>query len=89
MVSDGTTLTGYVELAGGAGFQAGDRPVFTFALSGTNNETWTFTLLDQLDHAAPLAGTAEENTLAIDFSSFVTARTSTSTRSRWMRARSW
>ena len=74
VVSDGTTLTGYVELAGGAGFQAGDRPVFTFALSGANNETWTFTLQDQLDHAAPPAGTAVENNLAIDFSSFVTAR---------------
>ena len=74
VVSNGTTLTGYVELAGGAGFQAGDRPVFTFQLLGTNDETWTFTLQDQLDHAAPPAGTAVENTLAIDFSSFVTAR---------------
>ena len=73
MVSNGTTLTGYVDVDGVAGFQAGDRPVFTLALSGTNNETWTFTLQDQLDHAAPPAGTAVENTLAIDFSSFLTA----------------
>ena len=73
VVSNGTTLTGYVDVDGVAGFQAGDRPVFTLALSGTNNETWTFTLQDQLDHAAPPAGTAVENTLAIDFSSFLTA----------------
>ena len=48
----GLTLTGFVDLgvAGGV-FEAGaDRPVFTLTLSGTNNATYTFTLLDQIDH---------------------------------------
>src|SRR4029079_247045 len=74
LVSDGTTLTGYVDVNGTPGYTAGvDRLVFTFALSGSDHSTWTFTLNDQLDHAPPATGTAVENTLVIDFSSYVTA----------------
>src|SRR5207244_2101733 len=62
----GNTLTGYVEVGGGAGFQAGtDRAVFTLAV--TSGGTYTFTLLDQLDHAT---GNGENN-LALDLSSAV------------------
>jgi hypothetical protein len=63
------TLTGYVEL-GGTGFDpAVDRTVFTLALSGANNGTYTFTLVDQLDHAAPPAGTAFENEITLNLGS--------------------
>ena len=68
ITSDGTTLTG----------TADGRIVFTLALSGTNNATYTFTLFDQLDHPLtddPGTGaveTAFEDTLTIDFSTFVT-----------------
>jgi hypothetical protein len=50
---NGTTLTAYVEVsnANGNGYNAtDDREVFTLALSGTNNSTYLFTLIDQLDH---------------------------------------
>ena len=51
VVSDGATLTGYVEVAGGRpGFQAGDRAVFT--LRSDADGSYTFTLLDQVDHPA-------------------------------------
>jgi hypothetical protein len=50
---------------------ADGRNIFTLALSGVNNVTATFTLLDQLDHAAPPAGTSVENTLVVDLSGFV------------------
>lgn len=50
----GNTLTAYVEVsnANGTGYNAtDDREVFTLSLSGTNNSTYLFTLIDQLDHA--------------------------------------
>ena len=60
LVSTATLLTGYVEVAGGSGFQEGmDRKVFTLELTGDNNATWTFTLFDQLDHVDD--GTDTEN----------------------------
>ncbi|WP_176593615.1 S-layer family protein [Sphingobium sp. EM0848] len=63
------TLTGYVEVSG-AGFDPlVDRTVFTLALSGTNNSDYTFTLVDQLDHAAPPAGTAFENEITLNLGS--------------------
>ena len=72
----GLTLTGFVDLgvAGGA-FQAGvDRPVFTLTLSGTNNATYTFTLLDQLDHqGGNLSGAGDDQIKTIDFSSMLVA----------------
>lgn len=47
----GNKLTAYVEVTG-AGYNAtDDREVFTLELSGTNNSTYTFTMIDQLDHA--------------------------------------
>jgi len=47
------TLTAYVENGANTVFDSGtDRVVFTLALSGTNNSTYTFTLSDQLDHLA-------------------------------------
>jgi T1SS-143 domain-containing protein len=70
-VSDGTTLTAFVDSGTTANeFDAGDRVVFTLALSGTNNETYTFTLFDQLDHLPTVQG---EETLLLDFSSVVVA----------------
>ena len=66
IVSDGTTLTGYVELAGGAGseYGAGDRAVFTFTVGA--NGSYNFTLLDQIDHPTldGLPGDNTENLLA-------------------------
>ena len=81
----GLTLTGFVDLgvAGGV-FQAGvDRPVFTLTLSGTNNATYTFTLLDQIDHVGSLSGAGDDQIKTIDFSSVLSAPTPTSTRSPW------
>ena len=72
----GLTLTGFVDLgvAGGA-FEAGtDRPVFTLTLSGTNNATYTFTLLDQLDHlGGNSSGAGDDQIKTIDFSSMLVA----------------
>ena len=72
----GLTLTGFVDLgvAGGA-FEVGtDRPVFTLTLSGTNNATYTFTLLDQLDHqGGNLSGAGDDQIKTIDFSSMLVA----------------
>jgi T1SS-143 domain-containing protein len=70
----GNTLTAYVEVsnANGAGYNAtDDREVFTLALSGTNNATYTFVLLDQIDHAAPPAGTSVENNLTLNLGSIL------------------
>ena len=72
----GLTLTGFVDLgvAGGV-FEVGvDRPVFTLTLSGTNNATYTFTLLDQLDHlGGNLSGAGDDQIKTIDFSSVLVA----------------
>lgn len=67
IVSDGTTLTGYVEEG------LVDRNVFTLVLN--NDGTFTFTLLDQVDHTPQPAGTATEDYLAtaLDLSAFVLA----------------
>ena len=78
IVSDGTTLTGYVDLGAGAGYQAGtDRPVFTLTVGADGS--YVFTLIDQIDHPTlnTLPGDDTENTLAnggIDLSSFVVAK---------------
>ncbi|WP_318011237.1 DUF5801 repeats-in-toxin domain-containing protein [Mesorhizobium sp. ESP-6-2] len=78
VVSDGATLTGYVEVGAGAGYQAGtDRPVFTLTVGADGS--YVFTLIDQIDHPTlnTLAGDNSENTLAnggIDLSSFVIAK---------------
>jgi T1SS-143 domain-containing protein len=72
---NGNTLYGYVNISGN-GYQSGtDRPVFTLELSGS---TYTFTLLDQLDHkslsgGAPLSGTGDDQILTLDFSSALVA----------------
>ena len=71
----GNTLTGFVNLTGSATvFDAGDRPVFTLTLSGTNNSTYTFTLLDQIDHlGSNLSGSGDDQIKTIDFSSLIVA----------------
>ncbi|MES0136429.1 hypothetical protein NKJ88_15930, partial [Mesorhizobium sp. M0016] len=77
IVSDGTTLTGYVDVGAGAGYQAGtDRPVFTLTVGADGS--YVFTLIDQIDHPTldTLPGDNTENTLAnggIDLSAFVIA----------------
>ncbi|ESY54335.1 hypothetical protein X745_13740 [Mesorhizobium sp. LNJC374B00] len=77
IVSDGTTLTGYVDVGAGAGYQAGtDRPVFTLTVGADGS--YVFTLIDQIDHPTldMLPGDNTENTLAnggIDLSAFVVA----------------
>ncbi|MDR7225439.1 VCBS repeat-containing protein, partial [Aminobacter aminovorans] len=77
IVSDGTTLTGYVNIGGGAGFDAGtDRAVFTLVVGGDGS--YVFTLIDQIDHPALSGepGDDAENLLTdsgIDLSSFVVA----------------
>ncbi|TGQ38661.1 VCBS domain-containing protein, partial [Mesorhizobium sp. M00.F.Ca.ET.216.01.1.1] len=77
IVSDGTTLTGYVDVGGGTGYQAGtDRAVFTLTVGADGS--YVFTLIDQIDHPTldTIAGDDTENTLAnggIDLSSFVVA----------------
>ncbi|MER9788668.1 DUF5801 repeats-in-toxin domain-containing protein, partial [Mesorhizobium sp. M0162] len=75
IVSDGTTLTGYVDVGAGAGYQAGtDRPVFTLTVGADGS--YVFTLIDQIDHPT-LPGDSTENTLAnggIDLSAFVVAK---------------
>jgi T1SS-143 domain-containing protein len=64
----GDTLTGYVDSGSSPGSLDGtDRKVFTLVLSGTNHETFTFTLQDQLDHQ----GANGENTTLIDGASTV------------------
>ncbi|BBD40933.1 hypothetical protein Amn_pa03870 (plasmid) [Aminobacter sp. Y103A] len=77
IVSDGTTLTGYVNVGSGAGFDSGtDRAVFTLVVGGDGS--YVFTLIDQIDHPALTGepGDDAENLLTdsgIDLSSFVVA----------------
>ena len=75
IVSDGTTLHGYVESGNGAGFAVGDREVFTLTVA--SDGSYVFTLKDQLDHPSldNLPGDNTENLLAapLDLSSFVVA----------------
>ena len=58
-------LTGYVD-------GMIDRPVFTLTLNPQTGK-FDFALMDQLDHAKPAPGTADENTLDIDFGSVLVA----------------
>lgn len=71
-VSDGATLTAFVDEGDGE-FGAGDTTIFTLALSGSNNETWTFTLEGPLDHHAIPAADDVEGNLEIDFSGRLSA----------------
>jgi hypothetical protein len=79
----GGTLTGYVEGNASGGYQPGgagaqDRAVFTLTLTPAG--AYTFTLLDQVDHATldGLPGDDTENAspLVIDLSGYVTAQDS-------------
>ena len=63
--SDGTTLTGFAD-SGTAGFDAGDRKVFTLTVGADG--TYTFTLLDQVDHLRVVQG---ENLLGTALDLFV------------------
>ena len=69
IVSDGTTLHGYVDVDGVAGFGATDRDVFTLTVGGDGS--YSFTLKDQIDHATG----AGENLLTqgLDLSGFIKA----------------
>jgi T1SS-143 domain-containing protein len=74
IVSDGTTLHGYVENgAAGTGFNPGDREVFTLTVDSSGN--YTFTLKDQIDHPSKdgQAGDNTENTLTttLDLSAYI------------------
>ncbi|KRR21582.1 DUF5801 repeats-in-toxin domain-containing protein [Bradyrhizobium retamae] len=76
IVSDGTTLHGYVETGvAGSGFSGGDREVFTLTVGADG--FYTFTLKDQIDH--PTLNNAEgdngENilTTSLDLSAFIVA----------------
>ncbi len=75
IVSDGTTLHGYVESGNGSGFTAGDREIFTLTVD--SNGSYTFTLKDQIDHPSldNAAGDNSENSLAVtlDLSAFIVA----------------
>ncbi|MBI2754436.1 MAG: hypothetical protein HYX46_13155 [Betaproteobacteria bacterium] len=75
IVSDGTTLHGYVNNGGGAGFDEGDREVFTLTVG--SDGSYTFTLKDQIDHPSlnDANGDNTENLLAtpLDLSGYVVA----------------
>ena len=67
--TDGGALVGFVNLGGGAGFDAGvDREVFRVTDNGDG--TFTFALKDQIDHT-PAAG--DEGVLTLDLTSGFTA----------------
>lgn len=70
----GDTLTAYIEAGGGSGYQSGqDTPVFTLQIA--TDGTYTFTLLNELDHPK-LDGQGNgnnENTLTINFGGLVHA----------------
>ncbi|MEZ5687587.1 MAG: hypothetical protein R3E21_02210 [Caenibius sp.] len=76
---NGDTLTAYVEVGGDAdAYDAGtDRAVFTLVVN--TDGSWTFDLIDQLDHPATddpetvAIETAFEDNLPIDFSGIVSA----------------
>ena len=69
----GDTLTGFVDLGLGAGYDAGtDRPVFTLQVQSDGG--FTFTLLDQIDHlGANMSGAGDDQIKTIDFSSAIVA----------------
>ncbi len=76
IISNGSTLTGYVESGNGSGFSVGDREIFTLTVGA--NGSYVFTLKDQVDHPTQNGqnGDDSENLLAgsgIDLSSFVIA----------------
>ncbi|WP_041465740.1 T1SS-143 repeat domain-containing protein [Chlorobium limicola] len=66
------TLVGYVD-KGTAGYDTGDREVFTLAIDQINGN-YTFCVLDQLDHPTPLGGdTGDAENIEIDFTSILRA----------------
>jgi VCBS repeat-containing protein len=77
IVSNGAALTGYVDVDGIPGFDPlTDRAVFTLTVGGDGS--YSFTLLDQIDHPLlnGLAGDDAENLLdnsGIDLSAFIIA----------------
>ena len=66
---DTVTISGDLLTASTSGLDG--RDIFTLELTDFSTGEFTFTLLDQLDHAAPPAGTADENTLEIDLSGLI------------------
>jgi T1SS-143 domain-containing protein len=77
IVSDGNILRGYVNVGSGyghtSGYESGDRVVFTLTVNA--NGSYTFTLLDQIDHPTlnGQLGDNRENTQEIDLSKYVVA----------------
>jgi hypothetical protein len=73
----GNTLTAYLDETGGTTdvFDAGtDTVVFTYALSGTNNEDWTFTLARQIDHHPDLVAVDDaEGNYQLDLTGIIEA----------------
>jgi T1SS-143 domain-containing protein len=67
----GNVLTGYVD-TGLPGFDASDRRVFT--LNVQPNGTFTFTLLDQIDHLPNIPANNDDQNLVLDFTSAVQFR---------------
>ena len=76
IVSDGTTLHGYVETGDAVGFSSADREVFTFTVG--SDGSYTFTLKDQIDHPALDGGLGDnaENFLGtpLDLSGYIVAK---------------
>ena len=64
----GNTLWGYVG-AGAEYVAATDRAVFTLELTNTSDGSYTFTLLDQLDHPDTVGGDNSENELQLQLGS--------------------
>ncbi len=61
----GTVLTGFVDDDGTPGFSGSDRLIFTLDLQP--NGTFTFTLLDQIDHIPNNPANNDDQSLILDF----------------------
>ena len=76
VASDGGVVRGYVDAGANDGYQVGDRLVFTLTVGGDGS--YTFTLVDQIDHPTRdgLSGDDTENLLAssIDLSRYISAQ---------------
>ncbi|MBR1126117.1 VWA domain-containing protein, partial [Bradyrhizobium lablabi] len=61
----GNTLTGYVDSNNSGGFDANDRQVFTLQVQA--NGSYTFTLIDQIDHIPNVPANDDSQKLVLDF----------------------
>ena len=67
------TIWGFVDTNPNGAFDGGDRTVFVATLTGTNDSTFTFTLLDNLDHHTVAGADHVETVRAIDLSNKIQA----------------